>query len=130
MLLMLQWSGSAHALVTKVGSYMLQDLGGGKGSFLLFTWNRAAMDLRANGFQPSSEALGDHAFRLKGLADMLPSMVSTEMIGRPRSMLKRLISSSWKLFGDAKKTILGAFGQRLMKSADWFFGLSRVFSIL
>lgn len=80
MLLMLQWSGSAHALVTKVGSYMLQDLGGGKGSFLLFTWNRAAMDLRANGFQPSSEALGDHAFRLKGLADMLPSMVSQAKI--------------------------------------------------
>ena len=58
----------------------MQDLGGGKGAFLLSTWHRGAMDLRANGFQPASEAQGDHRLRLKDLADRLPKLVSEAKI--------------------------------------------------
>jgi len=72
--------GSTLVAPSVGGSYILQDLGGGKGSFLLHTWNRAAMDLRANGFQPSSEALGNRALRLKQLTERLPKMVSQAKI--------------------------------------------------
>jgi len=56
--------------------YKLQDLAGGKGSFLLHTWSRSAADMRANGFSPAAEAVGDHAFRLKGLVDQYPKLIS------------------------------------------------------
>ena len=60
--------------------YMLQNLPGAKSSFLLHTWNRGAMDMRANGFQPKGEAVGDHAFRLKDLASMFPALVAEAKI--------------------------------------------------
>ena len=47
----------AQALLGVAGDgYDLRDLPGGKAGVLLFTWNRAALDLRAQGFQPKTEA--------------------------------------------------------------------------
>ena len=43
----------------------------GKGSFLLHTWTQSAMTVRANGFSPASEAVGDGAFKMKSLASDL-----------------------------------------------------------
>lgn len=54
------------ALALSAGKgWMVQDLPAGKGSFLLFQWNQAAMTSRANGFSPTSEAVGEGAYRMK-----------------------------------------------------------------
>ena len=65
---------------TASSEFMLRQLDGGKGSFLLQTWLMAAQTVRANGFSPASEAVGDGAFRMKYLADELPKIVSTAKI--------------------------------------------------
>ena len=75
-LLWLRCVASGVASVQTASGYMLKDLPGSKSSFLLHTWNRAALDMRSNGFQPNTEAIGEHALRLKGLASMLPPLVA------------------------------------------------------
>jgi hypothetical protein len=45
-----------------------------KGSFLLQTWAAQAETVRANGFSPKSEAVGNGAFKMKALADELPKL--------------------------------------------------------
>lgn len=56
----------------KVDGFLVQGLPAPKGFFLLTTWSKAAADMRANGFAPSSEAIGERANRLRYLADELP----------------------------------------------------------
>ena len=46
----------------------------GKGSFLLHTWATQAQTVRANGFSPATEAVGDGAFKMKDLAETLPKL--------------------------------------------------------
>jgi len=60
--------------------YKLQDLPGSKSTVLLFTWSRAAADMRANGFSPATEAVGDYMVRLKNLNDLYPKLVSQSKI--------------------------------------------------
>ena len=74
----------AHAvsmsLTPTKGSWLVQQLPPGKGSFLLFQWQNAAQTARANGFSPASEAVGEGAFRMKALSDALPQVVAQSKI--------------------------------------------------
>lgn len=70
----------ATAADTTASDYILQKLDAAKGSFLLHTWSMAAQTVRANGFTPASEAVGDGALRMKRLADELPGLVSAAKI--------------------------------------------------
>lgn len=54
--------------------YLLQELPAAKSSVLLHTWTNAAQTVRANGFSPATEAVGDGAFRMKRLNDELPKL--------------------------------------------------------
>ena len=71
---------TATATDAKPSDFILQKLDAAKGSFLLHTWSMAAQTVRANGFTPASEAVGDGAFRMKRLSDELPALVSTAKI--------------------------------------------------
>ena len=64
----------SSALAVSAGKgWLVQNLPFGKGSFLLHTWNQAAMTSRANGFSPTSEAVGEGAFRMKVRTDLFNS---------------------------------------------------------
>ena len=52
----------------------------GKGSFLLHTWTQQALTVRANGFSPTSEAIGDGAIRMKSLAGDLQQLTAQAKI--------------------------------------------------
>ena len=52
----------------------------GKASFLLHTWGQQALTVRANGFSPTSEAIGDGATRMKKLAEALPKLAAQARI--------------------------------------------------
>ena len=60
--------------------FMLKTLPAAKGSFLLHTWGQAAQTVRANGFSPATEAVGDGAFRMKALSEALPKLVAQAKI--------------------------------------------------
>ena len=60
--------------------FLVQQLPAARGSWLLHTWTQTAATVRANGFSPSSEAVGEGAFRMKCLAAELPKLVSQAKI--------------------------------------------------
>ena len=70
----------AEAKPPAKSDFMLQKLPAGRGSFLLHTWGQAAQTVRANGFSPASEAVGDGAFRMKALSEALPKVVAQAKI--------------------------------------------------
>ena len=57
-----------------------------RAALLLLTWTKKAMDMRAAGFQPESEAIGDRANKLKELSSQLPALSSE---ARVLAMLKK-----------------------------------------
>ncbi len=72
-------SAASGALVGSAPSregYMLQTLPSVKGAWLLNTWCRAALDVRAQGFQPETEAIGERAEKMKQLSAELPSLMA------------------------------------------------------
>jgi len=64
----------------KGSGFLLQVLPSGKASWLMHTWGNSAATERANGFSPSSEAIGDGALRMKWLADNLPRLTTCAKI--------------------------------------------------
>ena len=54
--------------------YLMQTLPAPKAYFLLHTWTRAALDVRANGFQPEMEAIGERGLQMKKMAEGLPRL--------------------------------------------------------
>jgi hypothetical protein len=75
----LLYTSSAMAYTPRPG-FMLKELPAAKGSFLLHTWMQAAQTVRANGFSPASEAVGEGAFRMKFLSEALPGLVAQAKI--------------------------------------------------
>lgn len=73
-------AAKAEAAPPAKSDFMLQKLPAGRGSFLLHTWGQAAQTVRANGFSPATEAVGDGAFRMKALAETLPKVVAQAKI--------------------------------------------------
>jgi len=71
---------SAAALSLAASAYKVQDLPGSKCTILLFGWSRASADMRANGFSPAAEAVGDYAFRLRSLNDQYPKLIGQSKI--------------------------------------------------
>jgi len=60
--------------------YRIEEIPAAKASVLLFTWSRAANDMRAQGFNPASEAVGDRALFLKALVREFPKLISTAKV--------------------------------------------------
>lgn len=56
--------------------YMLQELNPAKAGILILTWSRASQGLRADGFKPNTEAIGDRMVQLKGIDKALPGLAA------------------------------------------------------
>jgi hypothetical protein len=52
----------------------------GKGSFLLHTWTQRALSVRADGFSPTSEAIGEGRFKMKRLCEDLGKVTAQAKI--------------------------------------------------
>ena len=59
-----------------VDGFRIQNLPAPKAHFLLHTWTKSAMDVRANGFRPEMEAQGDRALKMKEIAEDLPRLTA------------------------------------------------------
>lgn len=69
-------SSRCRARLAVDGSYLLKELPPAKAGILILTWSKAAGSMRADGFQPNSEAIGDRAVQLKQIAAALPGLAS------------------------------------------------------
>lgn len=58
------------------GGYILKELPPAKAGILILTWSKVAASMRADGFKPNSEAIGDRAVQLKQIAAALPELGS------------------------------------------------------
>jgi len=57
-------------------SYIVKELLPAKAGILILTWSKAAGNVRADGFQPNLEAVGDRADQMKQIHAVLPGLAS------------------------------------------------------
>ena len=80
-------SRARNARLAASSEYIIQlDQDPPRAAVLLLTWTRTAQNMRAAGFQPESEAIGDRANKLKELTSQLPVLGSE---ARVLAMLKK-----------------------------------------
>lgn len=68
-------SRAAALTLPDPSAYTLKALPAGKAAVLLMQWSRAADGMRSQGFQPSTEAIGERALKLKQVAADLPKLI-------------------------------------------------------
>ena len=66
----------------------------------ILTWSKAASNVRADGFKPNIEAIGDRAPQMKSIANALPGMASQANI--LALCEKGSLQPMWSAPGDAK----------------------------
>lgn len=57
-------------------SFLLQELPPAKAGILILTWSKAAQHVRADGFKPNIEAIGERAPQMKVIEKLLPGLAS------------------------------------------------------